>query len=269
MAMDRVTITGADDSIEPAYLLELSAEFPWVEWGILISESRTGSPRFPSAGWRSRLQSLCAKTGVMLSAHLCGFWVRQLLLGVNLLPPSTLDRYQRVQLNFHAENTKCNPAKFAATLEAIQTRREWIFQIDGNGGNCHLENLGGESDIIDAVALFDISGGAGILPREWPAPQYLHIDPGPHGEGVESYRYHGYAGGLGPDNLAEQIPLIAKASKGCRFWIDMETRVRSEDDRQFDLAKVRRCLEIAAPFILGSNHDGRHPRKSGRLGCGL
>lgn len=34
-----------------------------------------------------------------------------------------------------------------------------------------------------------------------------------------------------------------------RIWIDMETRVRSNNDATFDLTKVRRCLEIAAPFV--------------------
>ena len=31
--LDRVTITGADDSVRPTDLLELSREFPFVEWG--------------------------------------------------------------------------------------------------------------------------------------------------------------------------------------------------------------------------------------------
>jgi len=64
--------------------------------------------------------------------------------------------------------------------------------------------------------------------------------------------YHGYAGGLGPENLAEQLPLIGQAAGDCRIWVDMESRVRSDNDRQFDLAKVRKCLEIAKPFIRSS-----------------
>jgi hypothetical protein len=100
-----------------------------------------------------------------------------------------------------------------------------------------------------------VGPGAGILPREWPKPIYLDVHPGDDGCGVQQHRYHGYAGGLGPDNLAEQIPLILAAAAGNehtaegRIWIDMETRVRSSDDRTFDLAKVRRCLEIAAPYV--------------------
>ena len=34
-----VTITGADDSIQPSQLLDLQKEFPFVEWGILLSRN--------------------------------------------------------------------------------------------------------------------------------------------------------------------------------------------------------------------------------------
>jgi phosphoribosylanthranilate isomerase len=61
--------------------------------------------------------------------------------------------------------------------------------------------------------------------------------------------YHGYAGGLGPDNLAHEIPRIAKAAGDARVWLDMESGVRSNNDKQFDLDKVLQCLEIAKPFV--------------------
>jgi len=147
-----------------------------------------------------------------------------------------------MQLNFHAENTQCIAPKFFAALRTLNPR-QFIFQIDGANGNQHLESLYAENDdgSVDAVPLFDISGGAGILPAQWPKPQYMSTDT--------DHCYHGYAGGLGPDNLETQLPLIAEAAGNTRIWIDMETRVRSSDDRQFDLQKVRRCLEICAPFI--------------------
>lgn len=42
MPLTRVTITGADDAVEPAELQALSHEFPFVEWGILHSYKRFG-----------------------------------------------------------------------------------------------------------------------------------------------------------------------------------------------------------------------------------
>lgn len=233
--LDRVTITGPDDSIDQTDLLALSEEFPFVEWGILASKSNEGSPRFPSVDWMMRLQSL-APPSIKLSLHLCGQWVRDLLIGQRTVPIQRTIGFQRIQLNFHAEKTKCMPTAFSVRLHSLMPR-QFIFQLDGNGGNEHLQaaQQADPTDSIDAVGLFDVSGGAGILPREWPKAR----------EGS----YLGYAGGLGPDNLAEQIPLILKAAGNARIWIDMETKVRSDNDSLFDLAKVRRCLEIAKPFI--------------------
>lgn len=243
MRLDRVTITGPDDSISVQDLLPLTREFPFVEWGILASASHggAGSSRFPSHEW---IASLRRVEGMNLSLHLCGRWVRSLLLGDVVVPTEIIEgaAFKRVQLNFHAERTPCNADQFFNALLSLGPR-QYIFQIDGANGNRHLESIYERNDehTVDAVPLFDVSGGAGILPAAWPEPEYMETDV--------DHVYHGYAGGLGPDNLEQQLPLIAKAAGKARIWIDMETRVRSADDRQFDLGKVRRCLEICAPHI--------------------
>ncbi len=244
MILDRVTITGADDSIRPEELLPLTEQFLFVEWGILASEKMMGSPRFPSMEWIDRLQTLAIKHDMLLSLHLCGRWVRQLLMGL-LVAPQTLIRcpeFQRVQLNFHAENTPCDPGKLHSILWSLGDT-QFIFQIDGAGGNKHLEALYAENgdEFVDAVPLFDLSGGAGIVPKVWPEPQYMANDI--------DFIYHGYAGGLGPHNLEAELPRIADASGPARIWIDMETHVRSDHDRLFDLDKARRALEICEPMI--------------------
>lgn len=51
MILDKVSITGADDSVNPKDLVELSEEFPFVEWAILLSKSRMRSNRYPSLNW--------------------------------------------------------------------------------------------------------------------------------------------------------------------------------------------------------------------------
>jgi hypothetical protein len=243
MNLDRVTITGPDDSIRPEDLIGLTKEFPFVEWGILHSASNRGNNRFPSHKWMCDLQDLAGKEHLPLSLHLCGRYVRELLFGG--IPESVLTflpMFRRVQLNFHAERNECHPKSFFEALKKIsEGQREFIFQLDGALGNQHMDAVRAIGE-LNTFGLFDVSGGAGILPTEWPSPIYYR-DMRPD--------YHGYAGGLGPDNLAEQMPLIGKAAKGCRFWIDMETRVRSDNDRQFDLAKVRKCLELSRPFVKG------------------
>lgn len=239
MNLDRVTITGADDSITPGALFSLSSRFPFVEWGILFSRAHTGGPRFPSISWINALQTEVRRRAVpmKLSLHLCGNVVRQLLLGNDELTASMRDEFDRVQLNFHAERTPCAPDDFYRALHDFGGHRQFIFQLDGALGNKHLQSvlLLNEANKVDAVPLYDISGGAGVLPESWPKPI-----PG---------LYMGYAGGLGPDNLAEQLPLIAAAAGDARFWIDMETRVRSNSNQQFDLEKVEECLTICSPFV--------------------
>lgn len=258
MAIDRVTITGADDSVRPQDLIPLTREFPFVEWGILASENNThqrmGCPRYPSPRWLADLQAVAETTGQLpnLALHINGRWVRKLLVGENIVPHEHFHCFGRVQLNFHAERNNCLPRDFAACLNAIG--KTFIFQLDGAKGNAHMD-AANEYAAKNCHGLFDVSGGAGILPNEWPKPIYLDVDPGEHGGGIEYHAYHGYAGGLGPENLDEQIPRILAAAAGTehtregRIWIDMETRVRSDNDRTFDLAKVRRCLEISAPFV--------------------
>jgi len=44
----KVTITGPDDSIDPSELISLNNKYPFVEWGILVSQKHFGANRFPS-----------------------------------------------------------------------------------------------------------------------------------------------------------------------------------------------------------------------------
>ena len=231
MTLTRVTITGADDSVDPNDLVPLTREFPWVEWGILVSASNLGRPRFPSAGWIERFLALDLHARAL---HVCGQFTRELLAG-DLLDDTLarwLAAFDRIQLNFHGEPSRLNVDRFARL--AARLAKPMIFQHDGrNDGLTSRAILAG----ADAYALFDVSGGAGILPTAWPPPAI----PG---------RPQGYAGGLGPDSLEAQLPRIATAAGDLAFWIDMETRVRSSDDSIFEIAKVRRCLEIAASFVV-------------------
>lgn len=238
MILDRVTLTGADQSIHPRDLWPLSQKYSFVEWGILYgSRSEAGAPRYPGWEWRQELHDLArvrwGGIDVKLSAHLCSHFVRDLVLNgkFTFADKSEPRFYQRIQLNFHAYHQPAGPA-FLAALHAVKDK-EWIFQMDEV--NDQLWKSAWQAD-VRAVPLFDTSGGAGIMPDRWPAP-FNNV-------------YCGYAGGLGPENLAGQLRAIATAVPGpVPVWIDMETRVRSDDDGVFDLKKCEKVLEIAAPFI--------------------
>ena len=49
--LNKVTVTGADNSTHINDLIGLYKEFPFVEFGILLSLSSEGGPRFPSMDW--------------------------------------------------------------------------------------------------------------------------------------------------------------------------------------------------------------------------
>ena len=86
--INRVTLTGADNSIEPQQLFELSEKYPFVEWGILLSRNSMGSKRFPSLKWMNRLESLDKdyfNQEILYSGHLCGSFVKELLMGETFL----------------------------------------------------------------------------------------------------------------------------------------------------------------------------------------
>jgi hypothetical protein len=230
--VNRITLTGADDSIEPKYLFKISKEYPLVEWGILVSKSNFGAPRFPTKGWLKWLSIVYKDLPTMnLSCHLCGAWVRELCFEGNIqfISEISIDIFNRVQLNFHAIAHKINQEKFIKALQEFKNV-QFIFQLDDV--NNSILNVAQEAG-INAVPLFDTSGGAGVLPSVWPI----------------SIGYAGYAGGLSPDNLMEQMPLIINASQNKSIWIDAETHLRSDNDKIFDKNKIISFIEKAYKFI--------------------
>jgi hypothetical protein len=232
--LTRVTITGADDSIKPIELANLSSEFPFVEWGILVSKNNYGTPRFPSLSWLQKLRGLKHDMrDLKLSCHLCGTFVRELAKGndtvIQIMGPMWYI-FERVQINFHAI-----PHEFSNQMIGIMSKypkQQYIFQYDGvNDAIVRKAFLAG----CNVSALFDKSGGAGILPKQW--PNLL--------EGIPC----GYAGGLSPDNVDEQIKVIEEIVGGTKIWIDVETHVRSNMDAEFDLGKIRKFLEVCTYYI--------------------
>jgi len=236
MNINLVTFTGADDGSNPKNLFKLSKQFPFIEWGILLSQRAEGNKRFPSKEWQNQLcelinqNSITKQSPLNLSGHLCGKWVRDICAGswefLNEIPEISR-HFQRFQLNFHAYLHKIKDVDLF--LEGFQDPRlknkQFIFQL--NDVNDKILDIAQENG-INAVGLFDQSGGVGILPDSWPKPRK---------------ELCGFAGGLGPDNLKEQLKLIQQQVGNQEIWIDMETLIRNEDD-EFDFNKCQQCAEI-------------------------
>lgn len=221
----RVTLTGADDAVDPAALLELSWAFPIVEWGILFAGSRAGSPRYPTSAWRERLCRMAADATnpPKLSAHLCGPLAKD---PRPALTPLERVHFERIQLNgFTVEQ--------APTLD-FGHRVEVILQARSEDTLQGVASFATARPTERLSVLFDPSGGRGVQAFKWPMP--------PLGVRI------GYAGGIGPDNVLDVLGEIALATGGLTDelpWVDMESGVRDEANR-FDLGKVRRVLEQVA-----------------------
>jgi hypothetical protein len=230
----RVTITGADDATDISKLVELTLEFPFVEWGILVSNKHQGRRRFPSTAWISRFLKKVVDDPVnaKISTHLCGEYVREFLLGQLSWTgvPEVFLKSQRIQINTHGE-LYMSTAHMWRSMATVSSK-EFIFQLDTINDHLLYAGAGGKFKVS---GLFDRSHGAGLLPDYWPSPL----------NGIVC----GYAGGLGPHNVADQLPKIAQACANKSFWIDMETQVRTHDDASLDLDKVRTVLKTCAPMM--------------------
>jgi len=237
MNITKVTVTGADDSVDPRELIDIQKQYPFAEFGILLSSSNEGRSRFPSQGWMKHLIQTTRQDKLNLSGHLCGRWVRDLCAGKWTFiedRPEWVDLFKRLQLNFHAITHKIVPDAFQEAL-ALLPNMEYIFQFD-DINNSVISN--GPAAGVSAVPLFDVSGGAGTLPSNWPKPL----------PGITC----GYAGGLSPENLQGQLDKIEQVAGNQDIWIDAETLLRSPNDRQFDLSRVKAFLEMAKPYTKGN-----------------
>lgn len=251
-----ITLTGADNSVHADDLFTVSKDFPFVEWGILLSRRQGGNPRFPSIEWLDDLgmsyyyeENQQAK----FSLHLCGQYVREILRGedkfANELGTDVWDIFSRVQINTHGEDQQWDTEALAAVI-AAHPEKQFIFQLDGFGKNeAMAKSMSFEYKLENIAFLCDRSHGAGIVPYGWPIPPLSNVDTG-------------YAGGLGPDNILHMHSNIQSAIQSRTdfkkdYWIDMETKLRSGDhinpDEKFDMEKCVQVLRIAQPWFNANN----------------
>jgi phosphoribosylanthranilate isomerase len=232
--LTRCTLTGADQSTSNVDLEDLSREFYLAEWGFLYSPSRQGTiqnPKYPGIAFIERAFSVLP-AHVDVALHVCGKGVPDLIHGekvVTDLVNQVNERGGRVQLNFNARRGEVSVVQLAATMNLFPFVQ---FITQENSANAAVWRILQTYVHSNHAVLFDTSGGRGESPDSWPT-----VLPG-----VSC----GYAGGLGPDNITEELPKI-EAVAGGHFWIDMEGKIRDEDGF-FDLNKVKQCLEVAHAF---------------------
>lgn len=229
-----VTISGADKDTSADDMRRLSAQYPFLEWAMLVGGHREAErPRYPSDA------TLDARMDAAQAAHFCGAAMREILDG----RLTTLERFlgmRRIQLN--VGGLPIIGEKVAAALNVLSgrvpaRRPTFLVQVDRLHGLQELRRIDSAVEGYDFAPLFDMSGGRGL----WLSPEdiqrhaaWARLWGQAHPGGIV-----GFAGGIAPDNVEWIVQEIQQAHDG-PFWIDMESGVRTDD--RLDLRKVERVL---------------------------
>jgi hypothetical protein len=200
-----ITLTGVDEHTNL-----IDASYLEAEIGILYSATPEGRNRYPKYDW------IKANCGFLPRAalHVCGSMARLALLAGRL--DSILVGFQRVQIN--------GAVSLLEIEQACYDHPEIQFITQHNKRNLDLLKFKSPNHQL----LVDASGGRGISPDKWERPMTDKIV--------------GFAGGLGPDNLAGQMETIRGLAAGEPSWVDMEGKLRIND--WFSISIARDVLGI-------------------------
>jgi len=286
LELSLIGFCGVDDTVCPRRLLEISLEYSFVEWGVLFREDKQGTPRYPSWEWLQTLVNEVEKkidprsknqtnqfnkdttnTGtrdkykmcqaIRLAGHLCGNYAKRALEGDTTFVRKLVEKFGflRIQLNptkINGVNLTRDIQTYAPSLKTLFAefpQVEFIIQV--NSETSKLAYILMDDPTPNTAFLFDSSMGMGKVPAIRPPP-VLH--PGVH---------CGYAGGLGPNNLHEELVKIAEAVCSsypqCArpVWVDMESSLRSivENDDVFDLNQTLECIQVIFDLGLKGEED--------------
>jgi hypothetical protein len=228
--LTKITFTGADDSTNVSEMRKISEAYPMTEWGILLppAASIAGGGKFPTELFLQRIVQTIPDLN--LAAHLCYEFTHVIHAGVDPLRKYSIAPgvFKRYQINTHGVYHIPPAAPFYNMIDD-NTHTQFIFQLDGI--NDELYKIASfEKELFNTAALYDISSGTGVSPKEWPS--FAEVDTNGR---------IGFAGGLGPDNILAEIANIEEAVGENDFWVDMETNVRT--GKFFDLKKVTDVLQ--------------------------
>jgi hypothetical protein len=241
MILNNITFTGADETVSPIELINISKEYPFIEWGILFSIDKQGKEkRYPSIEWISELLQLIEQehvgNKVKLSAHICGQYVRDLMIGENTWMNTwmeSLPYFSRVQINSGVAIRY--PMKEMEYIRSIRLfgDRQIITQSDGMNVS-HLILLGLYG--FNVASLIDKSGGTGKTINNIFYPEHPS--------------YWGYAGGLNPDNIELKLEEINNITDK-KVWIDMESGIRNKNDA-FSIEDCITIVECSKKYVNNS-----------------
>lgn len=234
MELTSITFTGIDKQTDLDRVQQIQEDYPYVEWGVLLSYHwKENGNRYPDPFLLHDLEH----RGLRLSAHLCGGMARDVAEGETQKMYETIywnfDMFSRCQLNV---NVSACYQEMRSLRPFDRHLKEVIMQMQGG------VSLGSwlsycQKPLPHVGYLLDASGGRGI---ETPIEVYDNPDI-----------HVGYAGGINPDNVGDKLAQLLNHSTYGKFWIDMESGVRTDD--WLDLDKVERVLQVCDPIIAYHN----------------
>lgn len=194
-----MTVTGADERTDMERLAGID-----VEVGFLYSvrSSEAGSKRYPPWVW---IEENAGKVD-RAALHICGNPARRQLLAGEL----DVGNFQRIQINGDVS------LRVIGQLCHKYPHHHIIGQLTHSNRNLV------KSPYPNFALLVDESGGNGISPAKWE-------------KALTDQCAVGYAGGLGPDNLYDELVKIHPLTER-GWWVDMEGKIRT--DEWFDLDLV-------------------------------
>lgn len=234
--LDRVSLTGPDNNTSIAELAGLSEAYPFVEWALLYVPHKEGAPRNPDASWRQAFFD--AKLPGYSAVHLCGQLAFEQLLDGTL--PREIMQADRFQLNINARKADFTHAQVLDVYnQALRLGPDVILQYHEGTKHVIEEFMAGlTSDQKDRVhILLDASKGTGLSPATWTIPKEVQ----------DAGAFIGFAGGLGPDNIANAITEFEKFQ--IPYWPDMESGIRTNNE--FDIQKAKQVLAAANKVRIG------------------
>ncbi len=234
MRLSKITVSGANEFTDAQNLLSLCEKYPFSEIGIQVSGDKAyfGSARY---WWIWALCSLASRQA-QIALHLNKDWAEKFCDGKipsevqNLLHNFPI--IKTIQLNFKIGREKTPDLDtLLDTMKRCYSRHFILSYNESNKDFIHqLYQTGFKFD-----CLFDDSFGEGIAPAKRLAPIFPDI-------------YQGYAGGLSPDNIVEELNKIRQVipSDG-EFFIDAEGKLKGEDGH-LSLEKCKQFLERATEW---------------------
>ena len=218
-----ITLTGADERTAIAdmvALADLGAEI-----GLLYTHDPEGRHRYPHANWIIYAAELLNGRAAI---HVCGKRARDQLMKGELR-----------RMVCHVSRVQVNGRMTAETLQGVcDILCDHTVITQHNEANESLLHHHWSYDATNHAILVDASGGRGQTPGEWKCPSVV--------------KPVGFAGGLGPHNLREELPKIVAVANGDRSWIDMENGLRDACD-WFDIERAMEVMRIWNGFWEAKN----------------